>query len=350
MTPPAPPLDFLPRGATGDILVVKPSSLGDIVHTLPAVAWLRQAWPQCPIHWVVNTEWMPLLEGSPLLASVVEFPRNRFRGWTGGCQALRWTRQFRASMVRHPIRLALDFQGLLRSAALARLSGARDVIGLDDAREGARFFYRAAISPPTPHGGVPHSIDRYLALVRALHPGCPETSALDGDWLPLGEPVDGLPSQPFIALHPFSRGAGKSLGWPAVDILAAGWRNTPVVVVGRTEDPPPPSLPPQVQNLANATSLPQLVHVLRRAAWVVSADSGPMHLASALQRPLLGIHTWSDPRSVGPYSPTAWIWKGGHIVRRAQIDRPLAAQHRPPSPAELTQIAARVREEFSRMP
>ncbi|MFN0125197.1 MAG: glycosyltransferase family 9 protein [Verrucomicrobiales bacterium] len=349
MSPPAPTLDFLPRGASGDILVVKPSSLGDIVHTLPAVAWLHQAWPEWRIHWVVNTEWMPLLQGSPLLASVVEFPRTQFRGWTGGRRALHWIREFRAAMLRHPIQLALDFQGLLRSAALARLSGARVLIGLDDAREGARFFYRTVIPTRTPQGRVLHSIDRYLGLVRALQPECPETSALNGDWLPLGDPVDGLPTQPFIALHPFARGAGKSLGWPAVEILAAGWRNTPVVVVGRTDDPPPPSLPPHVQNLANTTSLLQLIHVLRRAAGVVSADSGPMHLASALRRPLLGIHTWSDPRSVGPYSHNAWIWKGGHIVRRSQIDPALAAQHRPPSPAELTQIAAHLLQEFPRM-
>ena len=75
--------DLLPPGATGDVVIIKPSSLGDIVHTLPAVAWLHQAWPDLRLHWVANTEWAPLLRESPLLASVIEFPRAQFRGLGG---------------------------------------------------------------------------------------------------------------------------------------------------------------------------------------------------------------------------------------------------------------------------
>lgn len=345
----APLTELLPPGASGNVLVVKPSSLGDIAHTLPAVAWLHQAWPELRIHWLANTEWLPLLQGSPLLAGVVEFPRRQFGGWAGWRRARLWMRDYQTAMAGLGMRLALDFQGLLRSAWLARKSGASTILGLDDAREGARFFYQAAV-PADPTGdGVPHSVDRYLALVRALGPAIDETSALAGDWLPPGEPVAGLPSEPFVVLHPFARGTAKALDWQAVRRLCDAWHDLPVVLVGQSTDAPHAphaSLPRNVVNQVNATTLLQLIGILRRAAWVVSVDSGPMHLASALHRPLVAIHTWSDPRSVGPYDAAAWIWKGGRLVHRPEIDPGLAARHDVPSFADLDEIAALVRRGF----
>lgn len=335
--------ELLPRGGDGDVVIVKPSSLGDIVHTLPAVAWLHQGWPELRLHWVVNSEWAPLLHGSPMLASVIEFPRARFRGLGGMLRARTWLRDYEASLGALDVRLALDFQGLLRSAWLARRSTAAYILGLDDAREGSRFFYGASVPTRGPGGVVRHSVERYLGLVAALGPGCDESSALAGDWLPAGEPVAGAPSGDFIVLHPFARGSGKSLGWATVGSLANAWSRWPVVVVGRTAEPAPTALPGNVVNLVNATGLLQLIGLLRRARFVVSVDSGPMHLASALHRPLLGVHTWSDPRSVGPYDPSALVWKGGRIVRRAEVDDALAIRNETPDDAALKDIAACVR-------
>jgi ADP-heptose:LPS heptosyltransferase len=340
MSASAPPSDLLAPGAVGDVVIVKPSSLGDIVHTLPSVAWLHQAWPSLRLHWVVNSEWAPLLAASPLLESVIEFPRARFRGLGGLVRARRWLREYESAMAVRNVVLALDFQGLLRSAWLARKSTARRVFGLDDAREGSRFFYHTAVPVSGPGGEVHHAVDRYLALVRALGPPCDETAALAGDWLPPGDPVADLPSGEFLLVHPFARGAGKSLGWAAVAALAAAWSGDPVVVVGRTSDPKPASLPANVIDLVNATTLLQLIWVLRRARQVVSVDSGPMHLASALHRPVLGVHTWSDPRKVGPYDATAWVWKAGRLLRRTEVDDALAARTTTPGPADLERIAA----------
>jgi len=341
MSPP-PSVELLPPGACGDVVIVKPSSLGDIVHTLPAVAWLHQGWPGLRLHWVVNTEWAPVLAGSPLLESVIEFPRARFRGLRGLIRARRWFRDYEASMGARDVVLALDFQGLLRSAWLARRSTAAYVLGLDDAREGARWFYGTRVPARPTSGGVPHSVERYLNLVRALRPPCDESEALQGNWLPPGETVSGLPESGYVALHPFARGAGKSLGWPAVSALARCWPDRPVVVVGRDHEPSPSRLPANVVNLVGRTSLAQLIGVLRRADCVVSVDSGPMHLASALQRPLVGIHTWSDPRSVGPYNPSAWVWKGGRLCRRQQVDDALAASRLAPDRDDLEAIASHV--------
>ena len=83
-------------------------------------------------------------------------------------------------------------------------------------------------------------------------------------------------------------------------------------------------LPPSAFNLLNQTSLPELIWLMRKAKFTVSVDSGPMHIAAAISSNVLGIHTWSDPRLVGPYPPDAFIWKGGQILRHAQADAQLA--------------------------
>jgi ADP-heptose:LPS heptosyltransferase len=95
-----------------------------------------------------------------------------------------------------------------------------------------------------------------------------------------------------------------------------------VVLIGTGDDEQESS--PRITNLIGRTSLSELVAILRNARFVVSVDSGPMHLAAALGAPLLSIHTWSDPRLVGPYSETSWIWQGGEIRRQNLAAAPLA--------------------------
>src|SRR3982750_248278 len=138
------------------ILIIKPSSLGDVVHTLPAVAAVRAAHPNAEITWVINSEWAPLLRGNPDINHVRIFPRGEFRGLGAAESLIPWLRQTRK--LRPDI--ALDFQGLLRSALIGRVSGAREFFGLSDAREGSRFFYDQ-IAPVDRHG---HAVERYLKL------------------------------------------------------------------------------------------------------------------------------------------------------------------------------------------
>src|SRR5258708_35544612 len=119
------------------VFLVKPSSLGDIVHTLPSLHALRQSLPDRQFYWIVNSECSPLLLGNPDLAEVIPSPRQSFRGLWGAPKFLSWRRQFG---VDEPD-LALDFQGLLRSAWIARSTRGKILVGLSDAREGARCFY-----------------------------------------------------------------------------------------------------------------------------------------------------------------------------------------------------------------
>lgn len=288
--------------APRSILIIKPSSLGDVVHTLPAVSCLKQRWPAARLHWLVNPEWAPLLRENPHLHEVIEFPRKQFRGLAGWTRIFPWTRHLREKVQPD---LALDFQGLLRSAFIARRSGGR-VWGLSDSREGARFFHHQIVKVP-PRGEPMHAVQRSLQLAAAL--GCDITGPLD--WpLPAGDaPAASLPER-FILLHPYSRGEGKSLSLEEVEAFCRTLAPLPVIIAGASG--PAPAAPNAI-DLLGQTTLPQLCWLLRRAAFVVSVDSGPAHVAAALNPNLLVLHTWTDPRQVGPFRPESWVWKDAAI-------------------------------------
>ncbi len=293
------------------ILIIKPSSLGDVVHTLPAVACVRRRWPEAKIRWLVNPEWAPVLERNPDVDEVIEFPRAKFRGLAGWMRLPRWIRGLRERVQPD---LALDFQGLLRSALVARFSCAAGgkCWGSSDSRECARLLHHKIVQVP-PRSEPVHAVRRYLALVAAL--GCDITTP--PEWrLPAGTRPADCPED-FILLHPFSRGEGKSL---TADETAGICRELPsakIVIAGRADIALSPQ--PNVVDLLNKTTLPELCWMLRRAKFVISVDSGPMHIAAALSANLLSIHTWSDPRKVGPFAPGAWIWKDGKIGRMSNF-------------------------------
>ncbi len=290
------------------ILIIKPSSLGDVVHTLPAVASVRRRWPEAKIHWLVNPEWAPILVGNPDIDEVIEFPRKNFRGLAGWWRLPRWIRELRKRVQPD---LTLDFQGLLRSALVARWSGGESW-GTSDSRECARFFHQHIVRVP-PRAEPLHAVHRYLALVAAL--GCEIAAPLE--WrLPAGTKPADCPDD-FILLHPFSRGEGKSLTPEETEAFCRTLSPSPIVIAGKSEATFPS--PPNTTNLLNKTSLPELCWMLRRAKFTVSVDSGPMHIAAAISPKLLSIHTWSDPRKVGPFSPQAWVWKDGKVGRMANF-------------------------------
>lgn len=268
-----------------------------------------------------------MLDGNPHVDEVVEFPRRDFRGFGGALRLAPWARKLRE---RFRPDLVLDYQGLLRSALISRLCRADEsrVVGLSDAREGARFFYDEAVDVST----VRHAVDRYLALTTQVTQA-PVSRLESLEWpLPAGTKPDGFhQDQPFVILHPFSRGAGKSLAIDDILTFCRSIHPHPVVIAGRAEV----SLPAldNLTNLVNQTSLSELVWLLRMARFIVSVDSGPMHIASALTDRLVSIHTWSDPAKVGPYRPSAWIWQKGQLFQQQNRDSENARQ-------EITNISA----------
>ncbi len=282
-------------------LIIKPSSLGDIVKTLPAAALLRDAYPNAKITWVINPEWASLLRGNKCVDHVHIFPRGELGGLGVATRLLPWMRQTR----RLQPDVALDFQGLLRSALIGRTSHPHDFYGMSDAREGARKFYDHI----APVDRNTHAVERYLALVEEF--GVPIQRPLRFP-LPTGDPIQRFDDDvPFVLLHPFARGRRKSLSDLAVEEFCRALAPHRVVLAGRAKRELP--VANNTVNLLNHTSILQLIWLIRHARFTVSVDSGPMHIASALGDRLLSIHTWSDPVKVGPYNEAAWVWKNGEL-------------------------------------
>jgi heptosyltransferase-1 len=291
------------------ILVIKPSSLGDIVHTLPAVAAIHDAHPTAKITWVMNPEFTPLLRGNPDVNHIHVFPRRDFSGLGAPVKFGPWFKETRKLKPD----IALDFQGLLRSAFIARVSGAKQVYGMSDGREGSRFFY----SKTAKVNRREHAVERYLKLAELA--GAQIGEALRCP-LPTGDPLPRFDEYPaFILLHPFARGNGKSLTNKIIEEICIGFAPTRVVVVGKTSRQI--DVAENCVELTNQTSLLQLVRLIRVAKFVISVDSGPMHIAAAVNDRLLSIHTWTNPRRVGPYNPDAWIWKHGTIARVSELEK-----------------------------
>jgi ADP-heptose:LPS heptosyltransferase len=243
------------------------------------------------------------------------FPRGEFSGLNAPRSLWPWlklTRKLRPDA-------AIDFQGLLRSALIAKVSDAREVFGMSDGREGSRLFYKhvARVNRRA------HAVERYLKLAEAF-------GATIGDQLrcplPSGDPLPRFDEYPpFILLHPFARGQGKSLSGKIIEEISRAFAPTRVVVVGKSSQKFP--VLENCVDLTNQTTLLQLIHLIRRAHFVISVDSGPMHIAAAVNDRLLSIHTWTNPQRVGPYNPDAWIWKHGKLLRVSELETTKLKRH-----------------------
>ena len=320
------------------ILLVKPSSMGDVIHALPVVAAMHQAWPKAEIRWLIHPAWSPLVEEHPAVSKVILFPRDRFRGVLGWGRSLWWARTLRGW---HPD-LAIDLQGLLRSALMARLSRAKYVIGLSDAREGASLFYSRTVAVNKKN----HAVTRYLQMLQGLGLPIPSPEF----HLPEGSLPNGFlesVSKPFVVLHPYARGEGKDLSEAQVNAFASALQKIPVVLVGQGKQMK--HLLSNVVDWSGRTTLLELIAILRQASFIVSSDSGPMHLAAALQpAKTLAIHRWSDPIRVGPWAGESLVWKSGSIVRQDQLSEACRAPGPAPTLEEMGAIGEHVLKSMNR--
>ena len=270
------------------ILIVKPSALGDVVHALPVLKLLRTRWPAARIAWLVNAGFAGLLENHPDLDEVIVFHRRRLGSIPGLARRLG----------DGEFDLAIDLQGLFRSGWLAMQTGAAVRIGPASAREGATAFYTHAVGSA---GVERHAVERNLDAAEAL--GCGrgpvafDFGLTDADRASV-ESL--LPDGPFAVLLPGTNWATKR--WPIesfaalVDPLRERFGLASVVAGARDASPLPGAA-----DLIGRTSLKQLAALLERASLVVANDSGPMHVASALGRPLLVPFGPTNPLRTGPY-------------------------------------------------
>ena len=310
------------------ILLVKPSSLGDVIHALPVVSALHARWPEAELRWLIHPAWRSLVEGHPGVSGTILFPRDKFRGPSGWVRSMAWMGVLRDWKPD----LAIDLQGLFRSALFARISGAGRVVGLSDAREGACLLHgeRARVNINE------HAVKRCLAVLDVL--GIPRPEAPDFE-LPQGELPPGFATtQPYLVIHPYARGEGKNLHAGHVHAFLRGVAGMRVVIVGRGEGIR--GLPSHAEDWSNRTDLPQLTAIMRGASFVVSTDSGPMHLAAALHPGrTLAVHLWSDPLKVGPCFQESLVWKNGRVARVGSLDDSWRAEGKSPSEDDMEEIA-----------
>ncbi|MGH7177202.1 MAG: lipopolysaccharide heptosyltransferase I [Tepidisphaeraceae bacterium] len=289
--------NFSPRR----VLLIKPSALGDVVHALPILNLLHRRWPDARISWLVNSTFAELLEGHPQLERVIRFDRDRLANswWNPG--ALRDLGRFIGALRDEHFDLVVDLQGLLRSGLAARLSRASHRVGFANARELAWLFYTDRVRIDHRQ----HAMQRYLALAAAIGCGSEPVEFLfpvtDDDRRTIR---DVAPDSPFVVLLPGTNWPTKR--WPVerfaavVEPLARRFGLQSVVAGGADVNDIAVQIPGAV-NLAGRTTLRQLVALLERADLVIANDSGPMHIAAALNRPLVTLFGPTNPDRTGPW-------------------------------------------------
>jgi lipopolysaccharide heptosyltransferase II len=288
------------------ILILKPSSLGDVIQALPVLRLLKQHYPKAEIFWWIDSALATLLDGDPDLAGVVRFERRRWahpQNWPEMVQSIRWLRAQKFDVV-------IDLQCLLRSAAFGWLARQEFLIGLDESREGARGFYDIAVPRQSFHM---HAVDWYLAVLPRL--GVPVHRQFD--WLPVHPEVARsieskwpIRGSRWITLQPGARWDNKR--WPVehfaqvVSALAAQYPETRFAILGAREDKALGDViaraqPTRCLNLCGETSLPEMVEWIRLGDLLITNDTGPMHVAAALNKPMVALFGPTEPRRTGPY-------------------------------------------------
>lgn len=285
------------------ILMIKPSAIGDVVHTLPILNLLRKRFPNAKISWLLTPACAGLLEGHPMLDEIILFERKRFGESWRNPSAAKGLFSFARDLRDRKFDLVIDLQGLLRSGWLTWQTGAPVRVGFANAREFAWIAYTHRVKIATMQQ---HAIERYLRVAEAL--GCGRApvefpfATNDADRQHVATLLADI--GPLAVLLPGTNWATKR--WP-IDYFAqlvAPLRENhrlAVVVAGGPDVSSLAKLIPDAVDLTGKTNLRQLTALLERADLVIANDSGPMHIASALGKKLITIFGPTNPIRTGPF-------------------------------------------------
>jgi lipopolysaccharide heptosyltransferase I len=313
------------------IALIKPSALGDIVHSLPVLSALRQRYPDARITWVINRSYEPLLRGHPDLTDTLPFDRglSRTGWWAGARSAVRFLKELRARRFD----LVIDLQGLLRSGVMTAATLAHRRVGLSTAREGAAYAYTDVV----PADWSQHAVDRNWRAAEALGVGdAPKRFRVPvsddaRDWAAAA--LAPLP-RPWLVLGVGARWLTKR--WPAghfADLARrarAGFGGSAVFIGSADEAPLARQVADQLTgpalDLTGKTTLPQLAALLARADVMLANDTGPLHLAAALGRPVVAPYTCTRVALHGPFgqadgcAETAVHCAGSYVKRCGRLE------------------------------
>ena len=306
-----------------NILIVKLSAIGDIIHTLPSLAALRQLYPDAHITWVVEEAAADLIKNHPYLDTVLVSRRKR------------WSKDIRSGQFRQPLTeirsfikalrqryydLVIDFHGLFKSSIIVFLSRGKRKMGYDSLQELSGLFLNEKI----PEDMNKHAIDRYLDFPRYLG------AQVDGAQFVLPSDREAeekvqillrkynLEDKKFIAINPVALWETKLWSNEKFARLADLINNELQVKVAFTGSEKEPIeeitslMTTEKINLGGQTSLPELACLYKKAKMVISTDSGPMHLAAAMGTPVIALFGPTDPARTGPYG-------SGHAVIRTEL-------------------------------
>ena len=296
------------------ILIVKPSSLGDVVHSLPFLNAMKTCFPKAQIHWVIAKGLEGLLEGHPMIDELIIIKKDLWKNISRTGRTLKEIRDLFRQLRHEKYDIVVDLQGLLRSGLITLATHAPLRIGFSEAREGSRFFYTKKVKA----GRDIHAVDRYMKVSEEL--GCdvcdrvfpfPFSSSAGSETRTLVGP------DPYAVLVPGAR--WKTKIWPAESFgKVASMLPLKSVVIGATSDK---AIADSVvlhsgekaRSLAGQTSLRQLIEIMRTAEVVITNDSGPMHIAVALNIPVIAIFGPTSPVRTGPFGK-------GHVILQSQTE------------------------------
>jgi heptosyltransferase-1 len=301
------------------ILIARLSAMGDIVHSLPAVAALRRAFPQARMGWIVDERWVELLatrsaiaapersEKKPLVDVVHTFDVRSWRKNPFSASSRANSRSLLAELRAQRYEIAIDLQAAIRSALLNWLSRAPERVGFAKPRElPAKIFYTRSVETP-----AVHVVDQGLQLANAISQAnegkaefplpCDAESARWGDALLGG-------AGKFAILAPGAGWGAKC--WPAgrygevARALSPGGLKV-LVNAGPGEEWLAREVATASEGAAQviSSSLSQLLALIRRASLFVGGDTGPLHLAAACGTPVVAIYGPTNPARNGPYAP-----------------------------------------------
>jgi lipopolysaccharide heptosyltransferase I len=289
----------VPESGPLKILIIKPSSFGDVIHGLPVLHALSARFPDAVFHWVVAKGFDGILEAHPLIQKLWIIDKDSWKKALNLPRTFSELRNLSRGLRTEKFDLVIDLQGLFRSAMIGVLSGAKERIGFDNAREGARFSYKYRVRTQTEL----HAVEKNMQLAEFV--GCRRA-----------DPVFVLP--PLAEVPEVVKKIGRyAVIAPSAGTLVKRWPAQyfgdlvsrlpiPSIIVGGRADA---ALGEEVASLSNSravslagmTSLRELAAIIGGADFFVSPDSGPMHLAAALNIPVFAIFGPTSPLRTGPY-------------------------------------------------
>ncbi|HTL60174.1 MAG TPA: glycosyltransferase family 9 protein [Nitrospira sp.] len=312
-----------------NILIVKTSAIGDVIHTLPSLWSLRASFPAAHITWLVEESAADLVLGHPALNRVLVAPR---KAWLNDLRAGRWLRalsgfmRFLRELRDTRYDLIIDFQGLMKSAMWVLLAKGSRKAGFGRGMEHAEYSYLALNERVPAVDMDQHAIDRSLQLLKSLGipPAdlrftLPVTAQQESDAMRLLRHSGIQEQDRLVAVNPMARWSTKL--WEPQSFAALADRlegeGIRVVFTGGPSDGPALDeierfVTRPLRRLDGKTSLTSLAAIYRRAHVVVTTDSGPMHLAAAVGTPVVALFGPTAPWRTGPYG-------ANHLVIRADL-------------------------------